>query len=74
MPAKIKSPTAEYFARALGLPRPSILTMMTLGLCKVPIDRIPEIASICGLPSLAFMQMALEEYGSEPRGCRMASG
>ena len=58
---EIISPTAEYLAKAIrlsgntqreiaqeiGLPRPNSLSMMKLGTCKVPIERIPALAKAC---------------------------
>ena len=76
---KIVSPTAERLANAIslsgktqkaiaaeiGLPRPNVLSMMKLGNCKVPIERIPALAKACGVPSLPFIKVALQEYHPE---------
>jgi transcriptional regulator with XRE-family HTH domain len=76
---KIISPTAAYLEKAIrlsgktqreiadeiGLPRPNSLSMMKLGTCKVPIERIPALAKACGVSSLPFVKTALQEYHPE---------
>ena len=77
--AKLPSPTAEHLANAIrssrktqnviarevGLPRPNALSMMKLGQCKVPIDRIPALAKACGVPAAPLLKVALAEYHPE---------
>ena len=77
--AKLPSPTAEHLANAIrssrktqkviarevGIPRPNVLSMMKLGQCKVPIDRIPALAKACGVPAAPLLKVALAEYHPE---------
>ena len=54
--------TLREICGEVGLARPNVLSMMQLGNCNVPIDRIPAIARACGVPADAFIEVAIKEY------------
>ena len=70
------SPTARFLADAiehsgksqreisqeLGFSKPNFVSMMKTGESGVPIDRIPDIARVCGVDERQFLVTALMEY------------
>lgn len=73
------SPTADFFGRAIafsnksqreiadaaGFTHPNMVSMMKHGNTKIPIERIPDLANICGVDPALFMRVALQEYHPE---------
>ncbi len=49
-------------AREIGFPKPNVLSMMRRGQMKIPIDRIPALASATHVDSAYFLRLAMEEY------------
>lgn len=70
------SPTAQMLAKAIedsdltqrdisdrvGFKYPNSLTMMSQGLTKVPLDRIPALSQALGMNQTRFLLVAVEEY------------
>jgi predicted XRE-type DNA-binding protein len=73
------SPTAKFLSNAIessclsqrmiadriGYPNPNVISMMKKGVTKVPINRIPQLAKVCGVDERAFLKIALSEYQPE---------
>lgn len=70
------SPTARFLGEAIrssclsqrtiadriGYPNANVISMMKNGVTKVPIDRIPQLAKVCGVDERTFLEIALSEY------------
>lgn len=57
--------TQAEIAKRAGFPKPNVLSMMKTGLTKVPLARIPALATILEIDRTAFLECALEEYHPE---------
>ena len=76
MPETKKLTVAEYLKKALelsgltqrelaekvGYPKQNVISMMTLGQTKVPLDKIPLFAKALGVDPSFMMRVALQEY------------
>jgi len=54
--------TQREIAAAAGFSKPNILSMMKQGQSRVPIERIPALASATHVDSAYFLRLAMEEY------------
>lgn len=54
--------TQREIARAAGLPKPNVLSMMKSGETKIPLERIPSLADACGVDPIFFLSLALRTY------------
>jgi predicted XRE-type DNA-binding protein len=52
-------------ALALGYTKPNIITMFKQGMTKVPIEKIPALATALGLDPAHLLSMAMREYMPE---------
>ncbi len=71
-----RSPTANFLDRAIdhsgltqrevaaraGFAKPNMISMMKKGDTKVPIERIPALAKVCGVDAKDFLRAAFKEY------------
>ncbi|MHA3980673.1 helix-turn-helix domain-containing protein [Halovulum sp. GXIMD14794] len=57
--------TQAEISRRAGLGRPNFLSMMKSGEARVPIERIPAIASACGVEPIPLLRAAMREYHPE---------
>ncbi len=39
-----------------------VISMMKLGQTKVPIEKVPALAKVCGVDEAYFMRLAMQEY------------
>jgi transcriptional regulator with XRE-family HTH domain len=79
MTPSVTSPTARFLDEAIrnssltqseiaaraGFAKPNVLSMMKLGLTKVPLTRIPGLAGALGVDRTVFLEIALAEYHPE---------
>jgi transcriptional regulator with XRE-family HTH domain len=79
MTPSITSPTARFLDEAIrtstltqseiaaraGFPKPNVLSMMKLGVTKVPLARIPGLAQALGVDCGRFLEIAIAEYHPE---------
>jgi hypothetical protein len=79
MTPSVTSPTARFLDEAIrassltqgeiaaraGFAKPNVLSMMKLGVTKVPLARIPGLAQALGLDCNRFLDIALAEYHPE---------
>lgn len=57
--------TQREIAQDAGFPQPNVISMMKKGQCKVPISRIPKLATALGTDVHSFLDIALREYHPE---------
>ena len=57
--------TQREIAQQAGLPKPNVLSMMKTGETKVPLNRIPALAKVCGVEAASFIRIAMSEYHPE---------
>jgi transcriptional regulator with XRE-family HTH domain len=57
--------TQKELAREIGFERPNILSMIKTGETKLPLERIPEVATALEVDPAYLMRLALCEYEPE---------
>lgn len=59
------SKTQQEIANEAGFPRSNVLSMMKMGMTKLPIVRIPAIADALGVDKVELFRLAMSEYSPE---------
>ena len=73
---KTTSPTAEFIRKAVdlsgktnreiaeqaGFPRPNVISMLTQGQMKLPLERAPALARACHVDPVHLVRLAMSEY------------
>lgn len=59
------SKSQNQIAEEAGFPRSNIISMMKMGMTKVPIARVPALAKSLDVDPVEFFRMCMEEYSPE---------
>jgi predicted XRE-type DNA-binding protein len=62
---KISGRTQKEISDVAGFNKSNVLSMMKQGIVKVPIARIPALATACGVNAANFVRVAMIEYHPE---------
>lgn len=54
--------TRAEIAREMGYRNENVINMMLAGICRVPIDKVPSLASALNVETSHMMTLALEDY------------
>lgn len=57
--------TQKRIAEEIGYENANVITMMKLGQTKVPLEKVPALATALGVDPVHFLRIAMTEYAPE---------